>query len=165
MGKATLPILLAASFAISTPAHAETDFGKIISGIAQSLIVQETDRSAYLVAQRLNTARAYRDYLARFPKGAYRGNAQQALVKLGASVESENPPPPVGGFQSAASVEASIGLTRTQRVLIQKQLTAIGYSTGVADGLWGRIPAGPSPSGKQQTNCRQPVTLPHRRSI
>ena len=137
MRKTTLPILLAASLAVAAPVYAETDFGKIVSGIAQSLIDQELDRTAYLEAQRLNTVSAYRNYLAKFPKGAFRVNAEQALAKLGASVNPGNPPPTGGGNQSAASVEASIGLSRTQRIQIQKQLTAVGYSTGVADGLWG----------------------------
>lgn len=137
MRKTTLPILLAAAIAFSAPAYAESDLGKIVTDLAQSLISQEADRTAYLEAQRRNTINAYRDYLTKFPKGAYRVNAQQALVKLGASVNPDNPPPIDSGTQSAASVEASIGLSRTQRILIQKQLTSIGYSTGVADGLWG----------------------------
>ena len=79
MRKPTLPILLAASLAVAAPAYAETDFGQIVSGIAQSLINQELDRTAYLEAQRLNTASAYRNYLTKFPKGAYRVNVEQAL--------------------------------------------------------------------------------------
>lgn len=137
MRKTTLPILLAASLAVAVPVAAQTDFDDIVSGIAQSLINQELDRTAYLEAQRLNTASAYRNYLTKFPKGTYRVNAENALVKLGASVNPEDPPPIGGGNQSAAAVEASIGLSRTQRIQIQKQLSAVGYSTGVADGLWG----------------------------
>lgn len=136
MLKTTLPILLAASLGFSAPAYAESDFGKIVSNIAQSLIAQESDRAAYVDAQNRNTATAYRNYLTKFPKGAFRANAQQALAGLGASVTPDDRPP-ISVGQSAASTEASIGLTRTQRILIQKQLTSIGYSTGVADGLWG----------------------------
>ncbi len=136
----TLPILLVASFAGAAPVRAETDLGDVVSGIAQSLIAQEMDKKAYLEAQRLNTVRGYRSYLAQYPKGVYRLNAQQALVKLGATVDpypgTPDPGNPPAG-SSAAQVEASIGLSRTQRVLIQKQLTAVGYPTGVADGLWG----------------------------
>lgn len=134
MWKTRLPLLLVASLAMATPVKAEQDFGGIVTGIAQSLINQELDRSAYVEAQRLNTASAYRNYLTKFPKGAFRGYAERALAKLGIPV---TPLPTGGGSQSAASIEASIGLSRTQRVLIQKQLTAIGYDTGVADGLWG----------------------------
>ena len=138
MRKIALPMLLAASFALAAPVRAQTELKDIVSGIAQSLIAQEADRNAYIQAQSLNTVRGYRNYLAAYPKGAYRGNAERALVKLGAGVEVETPPPPTGGnAQSAASVEAGLRLTRAQRVVIQKQLTVLGYASGVADGLWG----------------------------
>ncbi|GLS85541.1 peptidoglycan-binding protein [Cypionkella aquatica] len=136
MRNVTLPILLAASLAMAAPARAQTDLGDVVSGIAQQLIAKEADKRAYLQAQQQNTVRGYRSYLSQYPTGVYRENAQRALVKLGA-VEDPAPKPPVGGGQSAASVEASLGLSRSQRVLIQKQLTAVGYPTGVADGLWG----------------------------
>ena len=129
-----IPVLLAASFAVGSPVRAETNLNDFVTGIAQSLLAQEADRTAYVQAQRLNTVRGYRSYLAKYPNGAYRDNAERALVKLGATV---TPPPTDGGAQTAASVEASIGLSRSQRIQIQKQLTAIGYPTGVADGLWG----------------------------
>ena len=41
------------------------------------------------------------------------------------------------GSLAPAEIEASLKLTRTQRTAIQKQLTALGYDAGVADGLWG----------------------------
>ncbi len=140
MRNVTLPMVLLASLAVTGPARAETNLGDVVSGIAQSLIAQEADRNAYIQAQRLNTVRGYRAYLAQHPKGAYRGNAERALVKLGASVEpgpvTPDPvTPPVGS--SAARVEAAIGLTRAQRVTLQKQLAVLGYQTGQADGLWG----------------------------
>lgn len=134
----TLPVLLTASLAATTPAQAQADLGDVISGIAQSLIAQEMDKKAYLEAQRLNTVSGYRSYLANHPKGVYRGNAERALVKLGATVEPETPTPPSGGsVQTAAQVEAAIGLTRAQRIVLQKQLAVLGYPTGQADGLWG----------------------------
>ena len=137
MQKTTLKVLLVAGIGFANPVSAETDFGKIVSGIAQSLVSQEQDRNGYLEAQRLNTASAYRAYLAQFPKGAFRVNAEQRLVKLGATVNPGDTPPIAGANPSAASVEGSIGLSRAQRIQIQKQLTSIGYSTGLADGLWG----------------------------
>ena len=130
-------ILLAASLAFAAPAAAQTDLDDIVSGIAQSLISQERDRTAYIGAQRLNTVAGYRNYLAAWPKGAFRTNAERALQKLGATATPSNPPPVGGGTQTSASAEAAIGLTRGQRITIQQQLTAIGYPTGVADGLWG----------------------------
>lgn len=139
MRKVFWPMVLMASFAGAAPVRAETDLGDVVSGIAQSLIAQ-ADRNAYLQAQRLNTVRGYRAYLAQYPRGAYRANAERALAQLGASVGPDpgRPDPgPLPTGSSAAQMEASIGLSRTQRVLIQKQLTAVGYPTGVADGLWG----------------------------
>ncbi len=140
MRNLALPIVLVASLAGAAPLHAQTDLGDVVSGIAQSLIAQEMDKKAYLEAQRLNTVRGYRAYLTQYPKGIYRANAERALVALGASVDpTPTTPlpgnPPAGA--SAAQVEASIGLSRTQRVKIQRQLTVLGYPTGVADGLWG----------------------------
>ena len=134
-----MPVLLAASFAVSSPVRAETNLDDFVSGIAQSLLAQEADRNAYVQAQRLNTVRGYRSYLASYPNGAYRGNAERALVKLGAtaSPDPDTAPPIGGGAQTAASIEASLALTRSQRAQIQRQLTAIGYPAGVADGLWG----------------------------
>ena len=41
------------------------------------------------------------------------------------------------GALAPAEIEAALKLTRTQRTTIQKQLTALGYDAGVADGLWG----------------------------
>ena len=137
MRKTTLPILLAATVALAAPVSAQTDLEDIFKGIAQSFVNQELDRSTYVNAQSLNTVSGYRNYLATFPNGAYRGNAQQALEALGASVNPANPPITNNGNQSAASIEAMIGLSRAQRIQIQQQLTATGYATGVADGLWG----------------------------
>lgn len=137
MRKIAFPMLMAASFAMAAPVQAQTDLKDMVSGIAQSLIAQEADRAAYIEAQRLNTVRAYRNYLAAYPKGAYRSNAERALAKLGASAQPDTPPPTGGNAQSAASVEAGLHLTRTQRIALQKQLTQLGYPTGLADGLWG----------------------------
>ncbi len=38
---------------------------------------------------------------------------------------------------TAAQTEAALRLTRAQRITIQRQLSALGYDAGVADGLWG----------------------------
>ncbi len=61
----TLPVILMASFGLTTPLLAQ-DLGDVIGNIAQSLIQQEVDRSAYVAAQNANTVSAYRDYLAKF---------------------------------------------------------------------------------------------------
>lgn len=123
----TLPLILAATLGVAAPAPAQ-DLEDVIGGIAQSLIQQELDKNAYLAAQEANTAAAYRDYLAKFPKGAYRANAERALERLGASTEAS----------SAAQAEARLGITFSQRVAVQRELTRLGYRTYGTDGVWGR---------------------------
>ncbi len=41
------------------------------------------------------------------------------------------------GTLTPAEIEAGLRLTRSQRTTVQRQLTALGYDAGVADGLWG----------------------------
>jgi peptidoglycan hydrolase-like protein with peptidoglycan-binding domain len=125
-----LPLILAASFGLSTPVAAQNDFGDVLGEIAEGLFQKEQDRSAYIAAQTANTARAYRDYLAKFPKGQYRVNAEQALARLGVPVE--------GSTAAAIQAEARLGITFSQRVAVQRELTRLGYSTYGADGVWGR---------------------------
>jgi peptidoglycan hydrolase-like protein with peptidoglycan-binding domain len=126
----TLPLILAASFGLTQPAAAQSDLGDVVEGIAQSLIQQELDRTAYISAQNTNTVAAYRNYLTKFPKGAYRVNAERALAKLGAPVE--------GSVESAAQVEAGLRITVSQKVAVQRELTRLGYNTYGADGVWGK---------------------------
>ncbi|WP_037227520.1 peptidoglycan-binding domain-containing protein [Roseobacter sp. GAI101] len=125
----TLPLILMASFGLSTPVLGR-DLSDVIGGIAQSLIQQEVDRNAYVAAQNANTVSAYRDYLAKFENGRYRTNAENALARLGTPVE--------GSPASAAQAEARLGITFTQRVSVQRELTRMGYKTYGTDGVWGR---------------------------
>jgi peptidoglycan hydrolase-like protein with peptidoglycan-binding domain len=133
----TLPVVLAAGLGFALPVAAQNDFGEILSGVAQTLMTQQADNAAYIRAQSLDTESGYRAYLAQYPTGVYRANAEQALRNIGASAGAVTPPPPDNRNLRPASVEAAIGLTRAQRVTLQRQLTALGYSTGGADGLWG----------------------------
>ena len=65
----------------------------------------------------------------------YLTEAQLKVLARGAVVV---PPEDVDpGALAPAEIEAALKLTRTQRTTIQKQLTALGYDAGVADGLWG----------------------------
>ncbi|WP_431300452.1 peptidoglycan-binding protein [Tabrizicola sp. BL-A-41-H6] len=126
----TLPLALAASLGLTMPVAAQGDFEDVIGGIAQTLIQQELDRNAYIAAQEANTARAYRDYLAKFPKGQYRVNAERALERLGSPVE--------GSPAAAAQIEARLGISFAQKVAVQRELTRLGYRTYGTDGVWGR---------------------------
>ncbi|MFO1201560.1 MAG: peptidoglycan-binding protein [Tabrizicola sp.] len=125
----TLPLMLATSLALTAPAPAQ-DLEDVIGGIAESLLQQELDKQAYIAAQQANTVSAYQNYLKKYPKGLYRVNAERALAKLGAPVE--------GSADAAAVAEAKLGLTKTQKVAVQRELTRLGYPTGGTDGVWGR---------------------------
>lgn len=125
-----LPIILAVCIGLSAPVAAQSDFEKLLGGLTQGLITQEQDRAAYIAAQSANTVSGYRSYLARYPKGAYRTNAEQALARLGAAVE--------GSGAAAVQVEARLGITYVQRIAVQRELTRLGYRTNGADGVWGR---------------------------
>ena len=126
----TLPLILAASFGLATPVVAQSDFEDVLGGIAQTLIQQERDRTAYIAAQTANTATAYRNYLTQFPKGQYRTNAQNALARLGVPVD--------GTAAAAVQAEARLGISFAQRVAVQRKLTELGYRTYGTDGVWGR---------------------------
>lgn len=132
----------------AAPAAQAQDLGQIISGVAQGLLNQELDRTAWDQARQTNTAAAYRSYLSRFPNGAYAASARQQLTRLGATPAApaapaaqgnQNYTPPVvtTAASSAARTEAGLNLKRADRLRIQRQLTAIGYDTRGVDGLWG----------------------------
>lgn len=125
----TLPLMLATSLALTAPAPAQ-DIEDVIGGIAESLLQQEMDKQAYIAAQNANTVAAYQNYLKRYPKGIYKVNAERALAKLGAPID--------GSVEAAAAAEARLGITVSQRVAVQRELTRLGYPTGGTDGVWGR---------------------------
>jgi peptidoglycan hydrolase-like protein with peptidoglycan-binding domain len=133
MRKFCLPVLLATSLAVAAPMKADTDLGKVFSGVAQSLLNQEMDKNAYIQAQNANTVSAYRGYLAKYPKGIYRANAERALAALGAGSSTTEP-----DYGTAAQIEARLGISYSQRVAVQRRLTRLGYNTYGADGNWGR---------------------------
>lgn len=130
-----LPLALGAALAAPAPVIAQQDFGDTVTGIAQTLLTQQLDRTAFADAQRQNTLSAYQSYLARFPNGLHRADAERAMDRLSGTQRPE--PLPAPGVNDPARIEASLGLSRTQKVTIQQQLTALGYDTRGADGLWG----------------------------
>ncbi|MCU0826115.1 MAG: peptidoglycan-binding protein [Tabrizicola sp.] len=130
MRRLTLPLMLATSLALTAPAAPAQDLEEILGGIADSLLQQELDKQAFIAAQNANTVTAYRNYLKKYPNGLYRVNAERALARLGAPID--------GSVEAAAAAEAKLGITASQRVAVQRELTRLGYSTGGTDGVWGR---------------------------
>lgn len=156
-----LTTALIAGLAAPMPVMAQ-NLNDAITGIAQTLIQQEADRAAFGQAQRSNSASAYRDYISRFPNGIHRDDASRALSAMGVDVVRPRPvpapssPDPIVNTRGDQSVEDQIGLTRNNRMQIQRDLTALGYSTGGADGLWGRNTR--SAIGRWQADNRQTET-------
>ncbi len=157
MRNLTLPLMMAASLTCAAPVFADTSLGDVVNGLAQSLFNQELDKRAYIAAQSANTVSAYRDYLRQYPKGIYRGNALQALASLGAVADPAQPnPPDYGGTLTPPQQEAALGLLLSEKIAIQRRLTALGYSTHGTDGIYGANTRG-AISNWQSAN-RQPVT-------
>lgn len=134
-------LALCVSTAAVAPVWAQDNLGNIISGVAQTLIQQEQEKAAFGQAQRTNTISGYRNYLQQYPQGNFRDQAERALENLGGGqvavpIPAPSPGPQYGG--NAAAREADLGLNRSQRIAVQRQLTAVGYSTGGSDGVWGR---------------------------
>jgi peptidoglycan hydrolase-like protein with peptidoglycan-binding domain len=135
-----LSLVLGAALAVpAAPAPAQS-LGDTISDVARSLLAQELDRNAFAEAQRVGTVAAYQDYLARFPAGQFKPEAQAALIRLGAGSPSPvmpQPDPVMPLPAPPALLESDIGLTAAQRREIQQQLTRLGFDTRGADGVWG----------------------------
>lgn len=130
--------LLSAALALTPAASANDDIGRILGGVANSILNQEMDKAAYIQAQNTNTAAAYRNYLSRYPNGVYRAQAQQALNRLDPRSTSANRgQTSANSALAAARTEAALNLTRQQRTNVQAQLNRLGYNTGTPDGLWG----------------------------
>ncbi|MCZ0960944.1 peptidoglycan-binding domain-containing protein [Paracoccus benzoatiresistens] len=123
--------MLSAAFVaatLTTPVQAQ-DLGDIVGGVARQYLQQEQDRAAFAQAQSQNTIRGYQSYLQQFPSGLYAAEARQQISRLGGSVDTRDDPY-AGGSNSA-------GLSRDQRVAVQRRLNALGYSTNGADGNFG----------------------------
>ena len=91
-----------------------------------------------------------RAYLEQFPNGMFAALARNWLKRLEEAKAAQPRAPqataaPAVATQEAApapssspeSVEEALGLTRTQRVLVQRGLTSLGFDVGAADGILG----------------------------
>lgn len=121
--------MLSAAFAAAvtlTPVHAQ-DLGDIVGGVARQYLEQEQDRAAFAQAQGTDTRAAYQSYLRQFPNGAYAAQARDRVQQLGGTTTAP----------AAQSQGDTAGLSRQQRVQVQRQLNGLGYSTNGADGNFG----------------------------
>lgn len=121
--------MLSAAFvaaSLTAPVAAQ-DLGDIVGGVAREYLSIEQDRAAFEEAQSQGTLRGYQSYLQQFPSGRYSQQARDQIARLGGTTATRDDP-----YQGDTS-----GLSRQQRVSIQQQLNALGYSTNGADGNFG----------------------------
>lgn len=139
MNRITLPLALMAGLAAPVQVLAQDGISDVLGGVARAMITQELDRNSYNQARQQNTAAAYEQYLANFPQGAHRQEARTALNNLLGRQPAVQPPvyQQPQAVNTAASIEANLGLSRRERTEVQQQLTALGYNTRGADGAWG----------------------------
>lgn len=130
--KKLIPAAVAAMLlAAPLSAQAEVKAVDLITGVINAQIQSELSRmqesQVWEGAAQANTAQAYRNYLKLYPDGPHAAQATARLKAMGVSVAASG----------AAQAEADLGLTRADRIRIQTQLTAKGYSTRGVDGVFG----------------------------
>lgn len=86
------------------------------------------DRAAWDRALRTDTPRAYRDYLAAFPEGAFVADARRRLAGPEGTAEGE------AARQRAEAGEAALNLSPVMRSLVEQRLAGLGLKPGPADG-------------------------------
>lgn len=89
----------------------------------------EEERALWDAVRELNTAGAYRAYLAQFPGGAFAVEAEAALAGLATE--------PADPLAEAEAVETALGLSRAARQQIQRDLTLLEFDTRGIDGIFG----------------------------
>ncbi len=132
--------------------------------LAKLGVSTKSDRDLWAEAAATNTAAAYQGYLGQYPQGEFAEAAQRRLTELRLIEDAAKAPPPapapvptpapvqqprpeiqqprpqVQPPREAAPgeiAERNLGLSRNDRVAIQRRLNALGYSTGGTDGVFG----------------------------
>ena len=135
----------------------------------------KSDRDLWAESAATNTAAAYAGYLSAYPKGEFAPAAERRLTEIRLTEEAAKPAPtptPQGAAPAPAApapsvaarpkpeparlpagqvTENNLGLSRADRVTIQRRLNTLGYATGGADGVFGTRSRG-AIRGWQQRN-------------
>lgn len=90
--------------------------------------VSHLERSAWEFAVAENTSRAYDVYLAQYPNGIFADEARAKLAEL------QNDDAAEAARLAAEQQEAGLHLNGFGRVLVEQQLTALGFDAGSIDG-------------------------------
>ena len=112
------------------------------------------DDGYWQAVQDIGTEEAMRAYLRAFPRGLYAARARDWIAA--------NRPP--SAEEIARQKEAALGLTRSQRRAIQRDLTVLGYDTRGIDGIFGRATRG-AISGWQADEGLEPSGYLTRRQL
>lgn len=86
----------------------------------------DPDTAVWEAARSAGTRAALEGYLASFPDGRHATAAREALGRLARPVD-----------ETPEDIEAALGLTREQRLTIQRNLTTLGFDTRGVDGIFG----------------------------
>ncbi|CAM3070216.1 peptidoglycan-binding protein [Paracoccus nototheniae] len=132
-----LSAMLASGVALGgNAAWADPDLGEMVGTIARSLMEQQQvaqDAALWDGVVDNGTAAAYRQYLNTYPQGVHAREARQRLSDL----EQGSAPGNTTGQGTAAQAEARLGLTRADRVAIQRRLAALDFYNSGIDGVFG----------------------------
>ena len=134
------------------PAYAQTPASVTApSGAAAQLAAERlaAEREFWASVKASEDPADIRAYLEQFPGGMFESLARNRLKRLEEAAQPQAPQvtaAPAVQTQEAApapspspeSVEEALGLTRTQRIHVQRGLTALGLDVGAADGIFGR---------------------------
>ncbi|HRO16400.1 MAG TPA: hypothetical protein PLL33_15450, partial [Paracoccus sp. (in: a-proteobacteria)] len=145
---------LAAAMLCGAGSAAIAQQAPVVGGSTPPLVSQAEDSVLWALAERRGTADAYRSYLSAFPNGLHAATARERLARLegGASEGGAIPAPAIrpgsdttgspaeaaraeaeAGLGTAAT-ESALGLSRDDRMTIQRRLTQLGHDTHGVDG-------------------------------
>ncbi|MEM9428037.1 MAG: peptidoglycan-binding domain-containing protein [Pseudomonadota bacterium] len=103
-------------------AEARAELEKLQAADARE--AQQDDRQAWRAARETNTERAYRRYIARYPDGRYRDDAEARIFGLEEARAASR----------AAEQERALGLSTASLANVELRLRELGFPPGPADG-------------------------------
>ena len=100
---------------------------------ARTDIAARRELEDWRFAETNDQPRDYRDYLTRYPAGIWRPEADARLAELDGT---SNPAPVADPAADPVAEEASLALTRNDRLSVEQRLNHLGFSPGTRDGFF-----------------------------
>ncbi|NOX72423.1 MAG: hypothetical protein GXP03_01935 [Alphaproteobacteria bacterium] len=88
------------------------------------------EQKSWDLAKSINSIASYQAYLGQYGNGVYAGKARARIAKL------EDKSTKAAAIAAAEMAEADLRLNGFGRLLVEQQLTALGFDTGVVDGVF-----------------------------